>query len=78
VAERTTIKLGARDVEVTQVEITQRSESPFEYFLEDGAKVRVFNSAAVVYRMDDRDEQGNPVYIVKNGVSVVVVKGPTQ
>ena len=77
-AERTTIKLGARDVEVTQVEITQRSETPFEYALEDGAKVRVFNSAAVVYRMDDRDDQGNPVYIVKNGVSVVVVKGPIQ
>jgi hypothetical protein len=65
-------------VEVTQVEIVRRVESPFEYDLEDGATIRVANSAGVVYRMDETDEQGTPFYIIKNGLSVVVVKGPTQ
>jgi hypothetical protein len=76
--KRTKIKLGSREIEVTQVEIVRRVESQFEYDLEDGATIRVTNSAGVIYRMDDKDEQGNPFYIVKNGLSVVVVKGPTQ
>jgi hypothetical protein len=76
--KRVKIKLGSRDVEVTQVEIVRRDEKLFEYDLEDGATIRVINSAAIVYRMDDTDEQGNPYYIIKNGLSVVVVKGPTQ
>ena len=76
--KRTKIKLGSREVEVTQVEIVRRDERPFEYDLEDGATIRVANSAGVIYRMDDTDEQGNPFYIIKNGLSVVVVKGPTQ
>ncbi|MBF6568091.1 MAG: hypothetical protein IVW54_04350 [Candidatus Binataceae bacterium] len=76
--QRVTIKLGGSDVEVTQVEITRRNETPFEYDLEDGATIRVANTAGVVYRMDQTDEQGNPFYIIKSGLSVVVVKGPAK
>ena len=74
--KRVTIKLGPRQVEVTEIDIVRRDERPAEYDLEDGATIRVANTAGVIYRMDEQDDQGNPLYLVKNGISVIVVKSP--
>lgn len=74
--ERKVLKLGDRDVSVTQVDILKRSgEGIAEYLLEDESIIRVSNIAAIVYRMDDTfDTDGSPLYLVKLGTSVTTVK----
>jgi hypothetical protein len=74
--EKKVLTLGDRKVPVTELDIVQRSEGSLaEYVLEDGSVIRVSNTAAVVYRMDDLwDSDGNPIYIAKIGTSVTTVK----
>lgn len=78
--EKKTLKLGDREVSVTELDIVKRSgEAPVDYLLEDGSLIRVFNTAAIVYRMNDAfDTDGSPLYLVKLGTSVTTVKAPKQ
>lgn len=74
------LTLGGVTVEVVQVEIVnRRNEQPNEYELEDGSVIRVVNPTVVVYRVEgQKDFEGHPTYYVKNGTSVIVVRGPRQ
>ena len=78
-AERKTLNLGGRNVEVTELEIKhRRREEPNEYELEDGTIIRVSSPSLVVYRMEGApDLEGNPTFLVKTGISTVVVR-PAQ
>jgi hypothetical protein len=78
VAERKTITLAGRTIEVIEVEIARRvREEPNEYELEDGALIRISSPAMVVYRVEgSADAEGNPTYLVKTGISTVVVRSP--
>ncbi len=69
---------GGVTVDVTEIEIVNRlREAINEYELEDGTVIRVANPTLVVYRIEGpRDYEGNPSYFVKNGTTVIVVKGP--
>jgi hypothetical protein len=71
-----TLSLGGRDVQVTEVEIVERSgETIAQYKLSDGSIIRVANNAAIVYRVDGQvDSDGNPFYLVKLGTSVTTVE----
>jgi hypothetical protein len=73
---RTKIRLFDRDVDVVEVPITVRQgEVPSQYELEDGSTIRFSVVATVVYRIDGQwDADGNPIYLVKTGQSVTVVK----
>jgi hypothetical protein len=77
VAERKTITLSGRTIEVTELDIKQRRrEEPNEYELEDGTIVRVSNPTLVIYRVEGSlDLEGNPTFLVKTGISTVVVRG---
>jgi len=70
--------LAGRTVEVTEIEITRRvKEAPNEYELEDGALIRISSPTMVVYRVEgSADAEGNPTYLVKTGISTVVVRSP--
>lgn len=75
-SETKKISLGGAEVTVTEVEIAaRRREEVNEYELKDGSVIRVANQALVVYRVEgSRDLEGNPVYLVKVGTSVSVVR----
>ena len=74
--EQKILKLGDREVPVTELDITKRSnENLAEYLLEDGSIIRVANPVVIVYRMNDAfDVDGSPLYLVKIGTSVTTVK----
>ena len=79
-AEQRTITFAGRSVEVTEVEIARRlREEPNEYDLEDGARIRISTPTMVVYRVNGSvDAEGNPTYLVKTGISTVVVRAPRE
>jgi len=73
------LTIGAYTVEVTPLEIVHRREQPNEYELEDGTIIRVVNPTVIVYRIEgQRDYEGHPAYWVKNGTSVIVVRGSRE
>jgi len=64
-----------QEIPVTEVPILERHETPAEYRLEDGSVVRFATVATAVYRLDGQyDHEGNPVYVIKNGNVVTVMK----
>jgi hypothetical protein len=72
---KTTLNLFGKEIHVTEVPIAERREVPAEYSLEDGSVVRFATVATAVYRIDDQyDPEGNPIYIIKNGNVVTVMK----
>jgi len=72
---KTKLNLFGRDVDVTEVPIVQRHETPAEYHLEDGSVVRFATIATAVYRIDGQyDMEGNPIYVIKNGNVVTVIQ----
>ena len=79
-AERKTLTLPGRTLEVTELEIkARRREEPSEYELEDGTIIRVSSPTLVVYRVEGAsDLEGNPTFLVKTGISTVVVRGPQK
>jgi hypothetical protein len=78
--ERKKLLLAGSELDVTEVNVIRKIREEFnEYELEDGSIIRVANPSIVVYRMEGtRDLEGHPTYIVKNGVSVIVVRGPKE
>ena len=80
-AQRKTLTFSGRaPVEVTELEIKhRRREEPSEYELEDGTVIRVSSPTLVVYRIEGAlDLEGNPTFLVKTGISTVVVGGPQK
>jgi len=76
---RTKIRLFEQDVDVVEVSITERKETPSQYELEDGSTIRFSAVATVVYRVEGQwDADGSPIYLVKTGQSVTVVNAPEK
>ncbi len=76
---KTTLRLLGKDVPVTEVPITNRKELPAEYELEDGTFLRIAAPVTTVYRIDGEwDAEGNPLYFVKNGIAVNVVRAKDE
>lgn len=76
---KSTLRLLGKDVPVTEVPITTRKELPAEYELEDGTFLRIAAPVTTVFRIDGEfDAEGNPLYFVRNGVAVTVVRAGNQ
>src|SRR5271166_654988 len=76
---KTKLNLLGRDVDVTEVPIVERHETPAEYHLEDDSVVRFATVATAVYRLDGQyDMEGNPIYLIKNGTVVTVIHASPQ
>jgi hypothetical protein len=75
-AERkTTMNLFGKEQAVTEVPIVNAKETAAEYELEDGSVLRVRYVANSVLRIDGVWEgDGNPVYLIKNGLVTTVLK----
>lgn len=75
---RTKIRLFDKETDVVEVPITSRKETPSQYELEDGSTIIFSAVGTVVYRLVDQWDpaEGNPIYLVKTGQSVTVVKAP--
>lgn len=73
-----TMKLLGHETAVTVVDIVERKErGPAEYTLEDGSIIRFSAVPTEVMRVDGQfNNDGNPIYIVTNGVVVNVVHAP--
>jgi hypothetical protein len=72
--QKTTLKLLGKDIPVTEIPIVERKETPAEYSLEDGTIIRYATPATAVYRIDNQyDNDGTPLYLVKNGAAVTVI-----
>ena len=69
--------LFGNPTEVSEVPIAHSEERANEYELEDGSVIRFRAVATAVLRIDNQfDGEGNPLYLVKNGQVVTVVKAP--
>ena len=75
--EKQTIKWLGQEIEFTEVPIIRRAESVNEYELEDGTVIRVAVPTTAVLRLEGQtDVEGNPLYWVKNGTVVSVIRKP--
>jgi len=75
--KRRKLNLGDRVLDVTEVDIIERNrESVAEYRLSDGSIIRVATPTTVVFRLDEFDFDGRPIYIAVPGTSVTVVDAP--
>ena len=71
------LMLLGREMDVTEVEILQRTEHVAEYTLEDGSVIRFTAVPTGVLRLDGHfTADGNPLYVVLNGTVVTVVSAP--
>lgn len=77
-ADKIKINFGSEAVDATPVDINQASEYFNQYFLEDGAVLKMKLVATKVFRLDDRyDQDGNPVYFVQS-TNVLSVDAPAK
>jgi len=77
--EKQTVKWFGQDLEFTEVPILKRSESVNEYELADGAIIRVAIPTTAVLRFEGQtDAEGNPIYWVRNGNVVSVIRKPSK
>ena len=73
------IPLLGREVDVTEVPITQRGDQVAEYALEDGSIIRFAAVPTSVFRLDDQwNADGSPVYLVVHGSIVTTVEWPPR
>ena len=64
--KRTTINLGGRNVEATEIDFKSIKEDWNEYQAEDGTIIRLKLIATEMYRLDEYDQDNKPIYIVKS------------
>jgi hypothetical protein len=77
-AEKIKINFGAEMVDATPVDINQASEYFNQYFLEDGAVLKMKLVATKIFRIDDKyDQEGNPIYFVQS-TNVLSVDSPAH
>ncbi len=68
------IRPGEAPKEAELVPINQSNEHWNEYFLVDGSVVRLKTVATEIWRvLDEFDQDGNPVYVVRSGNIVNVI-----
>jgi len=66
VARRTRINIGDRTIEAEDMEFATRREDWNEYMVEDGYTLRIKLVVSSILKTEERDPQGNPVYIVQS------------
>lgn len=74
-ARRTRINIGDRSIEAEDMEFQQAREDWNEYQVEDGYTVRIKLVVSSILKTQERDPQGNPVYIVQS-TNIVKVLPP--
>jgi len=73
------LPLGSTQIDVTEVDITSRTEGVIEFQLEDGAVIRLAVAPTQVMRIDGAfDNDGNPTYLVKHGIVVTTISAPQR
>lgn len=71
------IKVGDREIEVDPVDVVTESEPANEYFLGDGAVLRVKTAATAIFKArTEKDHDGNPAYIVRTQNITSLAKPP--
>jgi hypothetical protein len=71
------VKFEGKDMDVWDVPIEESIERWTELRLEDGAVLRVKVVVSNVFRLLDKDEQGNPRYAI-NSTNAVVLGSPPK
>ncbi|MFI5396898.1 MAG: hypothetical protein ACHQ9S_15280 [Candidatus Binatia bacterium] len=70
-----TIMVFGNPVNVSEVPVIRSEERANDYELEDGSTIRFKAVATAVLRLEGQyDGEGNPMYLVKNGQIVTVIK----
>jgi hypothetical protein len=67
---------GGGVIEGTEVQLTESIERWTELKLEDGTVLRVKPVVTTVIRLDQYDPQGNPMYAVQGGQTMVLGSVP--
>jgi len=75
VARKTRINIGERSIEAEDMEFKTAREDWNEYQVEDGHTVRIKLIVSSILKTQERDPQGNPVYIVQS-TNIVKVLPP--
>jgi hypothetical protein len=75
VARKTRINIGDRTIEAEDMEFQTGREDWSEYQVEDGFTVRIKLVVSSILKTQERDPQGNPVYIVQS-TNIVKVLPP--
>ena len=63
---RTRIKFGDRDVDATQIDFKSIKEEWNEYQALDGTTLKIKVVLTNVYKLDEYDQELNPIYVVKS------------
>lgn len=74
-ARKTRINIGDRTIEAEDMEFRAAKEDWSEYQVEDGFAVRIKLVVSSILKTQERDPQGNPVYIVQS-TNIVKVLPP--
>ena len=74
-ARKTRINIGDRTIEAEDMEFQAGREDWSEYQVEDGFSVRIKLVVSSILKTQERDPQGNPVYIVQS-TNIVKVLPP--
>ena len=74
-ARKTRINIGDRTIEAEDMEFQTVREDWNEYQVEDGFGVRIKLVVSSILKTQERDPQGNPVYIVQS-TNIVKVLPP--
>lgn len=74
-ARKTRINIGDRTIEAEDMDFQTEREEWNEYQVEDGFSVRVKLVVSSILKTNERDNQGNPVYIVQS-TNIVKVMPP--
>ncbi|MBI4461493.1 MAG: hypothetical protein HY653_01160 [Acidobacteria bacterium] len=74
-ARKTRINIGDRTIEAEDMEFQASKEDWSEYQVEDGHTVRIKLVVSSILKTQERDPQGNPVYIVQS-TNIVKVLPP--
>jgi hypothetical protein len=75
VARKSRINIGDRTIEAEDMEFQTTREDWSEYQVEDGYSVRIKLVVSSILKTNERDPQGNPVYVVQS-TNIVKVLPP--
>ncbi|MDP3182580.1 MAG: hypothetical protein Q8M54_07140 [Desulfobaccales bacterium] len=64
---KTRINFGGREVDANEVGFKAIKEEWDEYQAEDGTVLRIRVVVSNVYRLDEYDQDLNPIYVIKSG-----------
>lgn len=76
-ARKTRISIGDRTIEAEDMDFKGSQEDWNEYQVEDGYTVRIKLVVSSILKTNERDPQGNPVYVVQS-TNVVKVLAPER